>query len=336
MMHTSRLVALGRPLRAAWLAFLFIMSLPAAAASETTEPVARVFAPGVISEPYIDTAPTFAADGKTVYFQHSNGVRASIVVSQLANGGWTPPRPVSFSDRWNDLEPALSPDGSYLIFVSARPVKDGGAVLDGEWGGRPWAGQGGNLWRVDRQGDGWGKPHRLPDLINQGSLVFEPSLARDGALYFMRPDPKSGKFHLFRAAPDGAGYRKPEPLPFTEAAYTDADPAVSADESFLVFGSTRPPSVKLSLYVVFRHEVGWGTPVRLPDSLNANAPLTDAHLSADEKTLYFTRDRMIWFVPFEGLLAQARAEDHASVDPPALGFDLSRPAPMIFPSNRET
>jgi hypothetical protein len=196
-----------------------------------------------------------------------------------------------------------------MIFASARPVNDGGAVLDGDWGGRRWPGQGANLWRVDRRGAGWGRPYRLPDTINVGASVFEPSLSRSGALYFMRPDPGSGKFHLFRAEADGAGYKAPEPMPFTDPAYTDADPAVAADDSFLVFGSRRTPSEALSLYVAFRHGAGWGAPVRLPDSVNANAPLMDAHLSPDGKTLYFSRDRMIWSVPFEGLLSQARQRD---------------------------
>jgi hypothetical protein len=35
----------------------------------------------------------------------------------------------------------------------------------------------------------------------------------------------------------------------------------------------------------------------------------DAHLSADEQTLYFSRDRMIWSVPFAALLHNARAVD---------------------------
>jgi len=34
------------------------------------------------------------------------------------------------------------------------------------------------------------------------------------------------------------------------------------------------------------------------DSANEGAPRMDAHLSADEQTLYFSRDRTIWSVPF--------------------------------------
>jgi hypothetical protein len=279
------------------------------AMAQTSAPTVSVFAPRVISEPFIDTAPTFTPDGKTVYFQHSDGVRAAIEVSHLVDGAWASPESVSFSDRWNDLEPTLSLDGNYMIFASARAVKEGGGALDGEWGGRRWPGKGGNLWRVDRRGDGWGEPYRLPDTVNDCASVFEPSLARNGVLYFMRPDKTNGKFHLFRAVPSGKGYAQPQPLPFTDIAHTDADPAVSADESFLVFGSNRPPSEKLSLYVVFRHGKSWGVPVRLPDSVNDGAPVMDAHLSADERTLYFSRDRMIWSVPFETLLRDARAVD---------------------------
>ena len=58
-----------------------------------------------------------------------------------------------------------------------------------------------------------------------------------------------------------------------------------------------------------RHGNAGGVPVRFPDSVNKGAPLMDAHLSADERTLYFTRDRMIWSVPFDTLLHDAHAID---------------------------
>jgi WD40-like Beta Propeller Repeat len=56
------------------------------AMAQTSAPTVSVFAPRVISEPFIDTAPTFTPDGKTVYFQHSDGVRAAIEVSHLVDG----------------------------------------------------------------------------------------------------------------------------------------------------------------------------------------------------------------------------------------------------------
>lgn len=70
---------------------IVLLALGGSATAEPSTPVANVFAPGVISEPFIDTAPTLAPDGKTVYFQHNNGVRSAIVVSRLSRKGWSRP-----------------------------------------------------------------------------------------------------------------------------------------------------------------------------------------------------------------------------------------------------
>ena len=46
------------------------------------------------------------------------------------------------------LEPAMAPDGSYLVFASNRPAHAGGSALDGYFNNKPRPGRGGNLWRV--------------------------------------------------------------------------------------------------------------------------------------------------------------------------------------------
>ena len=85
----------------------------------------------------------------------------------------------------------MAPDGSYLIFASNRPATDGGAPLDGNYGGAVRPGRGGNLWRVDRRGGGWSKPVRLPEAVNANTSVFSPSVVADGSLYFMKPSPET-------------------------------------------------------------------------------------------------------------------------------------------------
>src|SRR5215510_11778084 len=125
-----------------------------------------IFAPGVISGPAHDSAPAFTPDGQTVYFGRSSRAGSTILVSHLRNGRWSHPEIATFSGEWSDMEPAMSPDGSFLIFVSNRPANGAGKPLDGFFNGKAFPGQGGNLWRVDRVGDGWGKPVRLPNSVN--------------------------------------------------------------------------------------------------------------------------------------------------------------------------
>ena len=64
----------------------YAADLPRAAAPE-------IFAPGVISGPANDGAPTFSPDGDTLYFTRSgaNGVESVIMESHWSGGTWSGP-----------------------------------------------------------------------------------------------------------------------------------------------------------------------------------------------------------------------------------------------------
>jgi hypothetical protein len=98
------------------------------------EPQPEIFAPGVISGPANDAAPTFTPDGKTVCFFRNNGINYDVLVSHLTGAHWAAPVIAPFSGRWRDLEPTMAPDGSYMIFASSRPFK-GDQAIDGLWNG---------------------------------------------------------------------------------------------------------------------------------------------------------------------------------------------------------
>ncbi|HET7587439.1 MAG TPA: hypothetical protein VFL45_05080 [Gammaproteobacteria bacterium] len=131
--------------------------------------------------------------------------------------------------------------------------------MDGFFNGKRAAGHGGNLWRVDRQGNSWSNPRRLPALINSSTSVFSPSIARDGSLYFMRPDETTGRFRLYVAQWQDDHYLLPAPLPFSTGARMDVDPAVDPDKRFLIFGSSRVPAAAIDLFIVFRTKDSGGS-----------------------------------------------------------------------------
>jgi Tol biopolymer transport system component len=253
-----------------------------------------VFAPGIISGPAHDSAPAFTPDGKTVYFSRNNAAHSTILVSHLRNGAWTKPEISSFSGEWNDMEPAMSPDGSYLVFVSNRPSHPDGKPIDGFFNGKSWPEKGGNLWRVDRKGQAWHDPVRLSEEVNSSSSTFAPCVVADGSLYFMRPSPATGKFRLFRSQMKAGEFQPPELIlaPF-DAPYSDVDTAVSPDESFMVFGSSRPPAENMDLFIVFRKDGKWEQPVHLGKKINSPGSEAEARLSADQQTLYFSSDRIV-------------------------------------------
>jgi Tol biopolymer transport system component len=285
-----------------------------AVAGQSVEP--ELFAPGVVSGPVNDAAPAFSPDGQTVYFHRGGpGMITHIFVAHLHDGVWSKPEVASFSGRWSDIEPVMAPEGSYLVFSSNRPIAPDGKELNGCWNSQHYAGGGGNLWRVDRVGSGWGEPRRLPDVINSDSSVFSPAVTADGSIFFMKPVGDTGRFHLLRSACRNGGYEKPTPVAFSAPdSVSDVDPTVAADESFLVFSSKRAPGRMMELFIVFRKNGVWGVPQALGPAVSRGMYEIEARLSPDGRKLYFssayapkrekaaeweTGSLNIWWVPLD-------------------------------------
>jgi len=286
---------------------VLLLGAACAISAAASAPVApEVFAPGVISGPAHDSAPAFTPDGDTVYFGRSSAAQSTILVSHRTASGWSKPEIAPFSGEWNDMEPAMAPDGAYLVFVSNRPAVAGAPPIEGRFNGAVQ--KGGQLWRVDRRGDGWSAPVRLPDAVNANTTVFAPSVAADGSLWFMTTDAASGRFRLFRSAWRDGAYQAPAPLPFSDGSATDVDPAVAPDESFVVFGSGRRAGRGIDLFIAFRAGEGWGEPVWLGDAVNTPGSDAEPRLGADRRTLYFSSERTVP-VAFPRSRAQARADE---------------------------
>lgn len=275
----------------------------AAAAPAIATP--EIFAPGVISGPAHDSAPAFSADGNTVHFARSNAAQSTIFVAHRAGNSWSRPQIASFSGQWNDMEPALAPDGSYLVFVSNRPAVADGKPIEGSFNGVTQ--KGGNLWRVDLHGHGWGAPWRLPDAVNPNTTTFAPSIAADGSVWFMATDPKTSKFRLYRSQYRNGSFEPAQPLPFSDGSSTDVDPAIAPDESFVVFGSGRAPARGMDLFIAFKDGDRWGEPIHLGDVVNSSGSDAEARLSPDRRTLYFSSERTLP-VRFPRSRAQAEAD----------------------------
>ena len=261
-------------------------------------PAAVVFAPGTISGPASETDAAFSKDGKAVVFAR-NGM---IMVSTLLGANWSAPRIAPFSGEWNDQQPTMAPDGSYLVFVSNRPVNAGDAK-------RP----SGNLWRVNRDGEGWGTPVHLPPAVNRGNSTWAPSIAADGSLYFIERTSASAPFRIWRSQFRQGQYEAATPLSFGDPATQDVDPAVAPDESFIVFGSMHPGRDHERLFIAFKDGGAWSAPVDLGPAVNADGATdtNEARLGPDFRTLYFSTDR-VTPVAYPRTRAQAEA-DHARI-----------------------
>ena len=241
----------------------------------------EVFAPGVVSGPLNDDAPAFTPDGATVFFGSSGGPPSTILVSHRHGGAWSKPQIAPFSGVWSDQQVTMAPDGSFLVFVSNRPLTPGDKTHPS-----------GNLWRVDRTAKGWGEPLHLSPEVNRDASIWAPSIAGDGSLYFIDREKPEAPFRLWRSQWRAGHYEPATPVSFGDPTTQDVDPAVAPDESFIVFASARPGSDKPErLFIARREGDHWGRPVDLGDKVNGRSDTNGARLGPDHRTLYFTSDR---------------------------------------------
>lgn len=260
----------------------------------TALPVPEIFAPGVISGPANDGSPTFAPDGKTLFFTRSTANWGAILESHKIDGNWSKPVLAPFSGEWPDSSPAMSPDGTFVVFQSTRPaVPPAVAPKEGE----PIPGVVSNLWRVDRTGSGWSQPVRLPDTVNIGHAIWKPSIAANGNLYFTVIDAKGGK-RLYSSKFENGAYLPAQPLPFSDGTTADVDPEIAPDESFLVFVSSGRlgGDPKDHLLIVARVGAGWGpvVPIRYAgDEKYGYSTDDEPRFDQEHRLVYFSSDRAV-------------------------------------------
>ena len=265
------------PLFACSFLALALSGTAAVEAADTPSTTPEIFAPGAISGPAGIDCLTFAPDGNTVYFDQQAGWNGFIMESHRVGKGWSTPQIASFSGQWQDHDPAIAPDGSFLVYTSNRADVAGGPAVHG-----------GHLWRVDRRGDGWSAPVRLPDAVNDATSIYAPSVAANGDVYYQRRDEPEHEFHLYRTAWRDGRYQAPQRLALGDPAAHELDPAIAPDQSFMVFDANYAGKDKPDrLYIVFREGDGWSRPVDLGEAVNRYEPW-GSHLGPDARSLYFT------------------------------------------------
>lgn len=261
-----------------------------------TRLVPEIFAPGVISNERQQWRITFTPDGRTAYFAESadffpRSRKATIHVSTLVGGEWSPPVVAPFSGRYSDIDPFISPDGRRLYFSSIRPV-DGVARTDID------------LWMVERTNDGWSVPIHLGPEVNSPDDELYPSVSAAGTLYFAsgpsRPVPGQ-HYDIYEARKAGKGFRprralgrgvNTAPLPgdsMIQGAW-EFNPEVSPDGRMLVFTSLRPGGFGFGdLYVSHLVHGEWSAATNLGARVNTAADEYHPTLSRNGRELFFVR-----------------------------------------------
>jgi hypothetical protein len=271
-----------------------VVALLVALPVRSQEPAARPFADGVISTPQ-SACITFAPGGEIAYFMRSDPAakKSSILVSRRVAERWSEPDVASFSGTYNEGDPAMSPDGSRLVFWSWRSAGSAPAAAS-------------SLWYVERQGEKWGSPRPVEagDRYPVGPVYgWGPSIASNGTLYFFRAGPKpGGPPWLSRALLAGGRYAAAEHLDESvNGAFGGGDTGIAPDERFLVFSSSRPDSLGAGdLYVSYRRGDRWTEPRHLGPLANSRENEICPAVVGQE--LFFSRSgRGIFSIPLAAL-----------------------------------
>lgn len=259
-----------------------------------------LFAVGTISTGDDESHPTFTKDGDTLYFIKSTPTfdHWTIVFSTLGDGQWSVPRVAPFSGRYSDADVAFSPDGNRLFFISNRPLT-AGAVPKKDT----------DLWMMEREGSGWGKPRPLSN-INSSGFEWFPTVTRGGTLYF-GSERETGNFgpkgssDLWRSRYIGGRYEEPENLgAVINTPGNDIEGYIDPDERFLIFSSNGHKDSRGSydLYISYNRNGRWSTPRNLGDGINTEAWDFGAKLSPDGGHLYFSSNRSLFSHPLDSPL----------------------------------
>lgn len=258
------------------IALLFLIG----ALSSTVVEAYEVLAPGVVSTRHNETSATLSPDRQTLYFTRGDLASADTVIlsAQWRGDRYQDVRVASFSGKWKDSEPHVSPDGKRLYFVSNRPVTPGGPALVATRGRLSFPGA--NLWYVELQGDQPGEPVHIGGEIARVPMVYNPVTAANGNLYFSahREDAGPG-YQIYMARPEGTAWSTPSRLELGKGLQANhMDPAIDPRERFILFAGDEGDSIgSADIYIAFRGSTGeWGTPIRLPGEVNSmyleNAP----------------------------------------------------------------
>jgi hypothetical protein len=263
------------------------------ASTKLEGPESLIFAEGIVSTGHEFTL-TFMPGMKEAYFTRYFPDKKinHVMRTELKSGKWQEPLPLAFSsDKWADLDPALSPNGKRLFFVSTRPSPHS---VDAKIRNM-------DIWYADRVGNDWGTPQYL-DILNSPGKEGSPTVAKDGTLCFFSDRGREANSNSIYCSELSHGkYEEPKKLGTEVNSETsDTSPFLSADGNTLLFYSTRPGGYgHADLYVSFRRKRKWSQAQNLGPLVNTAESEYNPSVSPDGRTLYFGRNGKIYWIAIE-------------------------------------
>ena len=199
---------------------------------------------------------------------------------------WRKPEISSFSGKYIDLEPFLSPDNLRLYFVSNRPVsKDSTAVKDFD------------IWyvqRIDETAE-WSEPINLGEPINSTADEFYPSVALSNSVYFTTiKEGSNSQDDIYYSTWENGIYQEPIKLDSTiNSSGSEFNAFIAPDESYLLFSGWRRQDGIGSgdMYISRRKNGAWTIATNLGKNINSQYIDYCPYVNHKTGMLYFTSRR---------------------------------------------
>lgn len=240
----------------------------------------QVFAPGIISTPFVEWSTSFTPDAMTVY-SSQGAVYWTIVFSKKQNGTWQKPNVAAFSGRFRDTDPFITPDGRKIFFISNRPLP-----------GTPQnkAQVATHLWYADLlSGNTWSEPHHLDSAINlNGVSNFAPSVSKNGTLFYCSRRTGLTGMQSFYSEWLGDHYAVPKQL-HIKGAVEIQDPFIAPDESYIIFLNGN------DIFISLKRGGQWTEAQNIGKQVNNGDSNSSPSVSPDGKMLYYSSSRIQGF-----------------------------------------
>ena len=202
------------------------------------------------------------------------------------DGKWNKVEIASFSGKYRDLEPFLSPDNLKLFFVSNRPLTKQGELKDVD------------IWFVERTSitSDWSEPKNIGAPINTEADEFYPSVAKNGNLYFTSVGHNAmGEDDIFVSEYKNGKYSKPLALKggVNTKSY-EYNSFISPNEEYLIFGGYNRQDGLGSgdLYISFKNDDNtWTRAKNMGDKINSKFMDFCPFVTQSGTQIYFTSRR---------------------------------------------
>jgi hypothetical protein len=218
-----------------------------------------------------------------------SGIRFALLTSKIVDGEWNGPLPVQFSSEGGEAEAFYNASGDRLYFYSGR-CEPGAENPPREM----------NLWFVEWEGEAWGEPRFLGQPEAPIKYGWSGSLSDGNTFFFTaRPYDEPGLAEIYQVpiSDDGFGVAESIGPPVNTRDYTENEPAVAPDGSYMVFYSAgRPDNLSSEmlgdLYISFRYGDGtWTEPQHIDEPINSADEENWPRISNDGKYLFFSSNR---------------------------------------------